>query len=248
MKDTCLELAPVLTRLAEDSDPAAIEPRVAAHLAACGACQRSFSLQRDMHGLLRARAESLQERAPEAFRARLASQVETRVPRRNWARMPVAATVLLAVLGAMTYGMTSASSTVLAAQLSLDHIKCIRLVSHGTALNPIQALKEWAQRYEWTPRVPAPPTARRASLVGVRRCLYGHGHLAHLIYEMDGHAVSVFVMPRSEYPAAAAPAHHEVFGQSADLWSNGEQSFAIVGDVPPQMLAAIVEDFRKASE
>ena len=53
--------------------------------------------------------------------------------RARWAplRLPVAATALIAVLGVVVYGLTSASSTVLAAQLALDHLKCVRLVSPG---------------------------------------------------------------------------------------------------------------------
>lgn len=249
MKDTCLEIAPLLAALAEDHDTVAADPHVARHLAECGACQRSLRLQREMHGLLRARAGSLQERAPDALRARLAGQLDAARPAaRRWAplRMPVAATMLLAFLGVATYGVTSASSTVLAAQLTLDHLKCVRLVSPGTVVNPVQAVKEWAQRYEWTPRVPVPSPVRKASLVGVRRCLYGHGHLAHLLYDVDGHTVSVFVMPRSEYPVGAAPARHDFLGQHAEVWASGEQSFAVVGDVSAQTLASLAAEFRAA--
>jgi anti-sigma factor RsiW len=250
MKDTCFEIAPLLAALAEDHESVVPDPHVARHLAECGACQRSLRLQREMHGLLRARAGSLQERAPESLRARLTSQVVAARPAaaRRWAplRMPVAATMLLAFLGVATYGVTSASSTVLAAQLTLDHLKCMRLVSPGGVVNPVQAVKEWAQRYDWTPRVPAPPAARKASLVGVRRCLYGHGHLAHLLYEVDGHTVSVFVMPRSEYPVGATPARHDFLGQHAEMWASGEQSFAVVGDVPSETLASMAAEFRAA--
>jgi anti-sigma factor RsiW len=249
MKDTCLEIAPLLAALAEDHDPVAADPAVARHLAECGACQRSLRLQREMHGLLRARASSLQERAPDALRARLAGQVEAArpaAPRFAPFRMPVAATLLLALLGVGAYGLTGASSTVLAAQLTLDHLKCVRLVAPGTVVNPVQAVKEWTQRYEWTPRVPTPPAARKASLVGVRRCLYGHGHLAHLLYEVDGHTVSMFVMPRSEYPAGATPARHDFLGHHAEVWASGEQSFAVVGDVPAETLASMAAEFRAA--
>lgn len=249
MKDTCLEIAPLLAALADNHDPVASDPRVMRHLAECGACQRSLRVQREMRGLLRARAGSLQERAPDALRARVTGDVAAARPTaRRWAplRMPVAATLLLALLGAGTYGATSASSTVLAAQLTLDHLKCVRLVSPGAVVNPVQAVKEWAQRYEWTPRVPAPPARRKASLVGVRRCLYGHGHLAHLLYAIDGHTVSVFVMPRSEYPAGATPARHDFLGQHAEVWASGQQTFAVVGDVAPEVLASMAAEFREA--
>lgn len=249
MKDTCNDIAPLLAALAEAHEGSQPDPRAERHLAECGACQRSLRVQRDMHGLLRARAASLQGRAPDALRGRLAAQLAARTPvARRWApfRMPVAATVLLALTGVLTYGLTGASSTVLAAQLALDHLKCATLVSADTAVNPVQAVKEWAQRYEWTPRVPSPSPARKASLVGVRRCLYGHGHLAHLLYEIDGHTVSVFVMPRNDYPADAAPARHDFLGQHAEVWADGDQSFAVVGDVAPDVLSSLAAEFRAA--
>ena len=80
----------------------------------------------------------------------------------------------------------------------------------------------------------------------MRRCLYGHGHLAHLLYDVDGHTVSLFVMPRSDYPAGIAPARHDFLGQHAEVWASGDQSFAIVGDVAPATLATLAAEFRAA--
>ena len=68
-----------------------------------------------MHGLLRARATTLQGRAPEALRTRLAEQLQPRASAtRRWLplRMPVAATLVLTMLGTILYGLTSSSSTV----------------------------------------------------------------------------------------------------------------------------------------
>jgi anti-sigma factor RsiW len=247
MKDMCNDIAPRLAELAEAHDGATLDSRAARHLAECGACQRSLQVQRSMHALLRARAGTLQGRAPDALRNRLAAELASRTPpARRWSplRMPVAATVLLALTGILTYGLTGASSTVLAAQLTIDHLKCARLVAPGGAVSAEQAVKEWSQRYDWTPRVPVVSPARKASLVGVRRCLYGHGHLAHLLYEVDGRTVSLFVMPRSDYPADAAPARHDFFGQRAEVWADGDQSFAVVGDVSPETLSALAAEFR----
>lgn len=249
MKDSCTDIAPLLPALAEAPEGQAADPRVAAHLTECGACQRSLRVQREMHGLLRARATTLVGPAPEALRARIeASRPARPTSTRRWAplQMPVAATLLLAFLGVMGYGLTSASSTVLAAQLALDHLKCVKLVSPDATLNPMQAMKEWAQQYSWTPKVPATPAGHKASLVGVRRCLYGHGHLAHLLYDVDGHTVSVFVMPRSEYPVGASAQRHDFLGQHAEVWAEGDQSFAVVGDLAPDALSRLATEFREA--
>jgi anti-sigma factor RsiW len=247
-KIDCRDVAPQLTGLAEDGAPAP-SPEVARHLAECGACRRDLRAQRDVHGLLRARASSLQGRAPETLQARLADQ---RAARRSWAsrsgplRMPVAATLMLAVLGSLVYGLTGVSSTVLAAQLALDHLKCARFVAPDATVNPAVAMREWTSRYRWTPRMPAPDRTGRATLRSVRRCLYGHGHLAHLMYDVDGRVVSLFVMPRVEHPATATPAAHRLLGQHARVWSESDQTYAMVGDVPAERLASLAGQFRGA--
>lgn len=244
----CRDIAPHLAGLAEEGTPAPA-PEISGHLAECDACRRHLQAQRDVHGLLRARAGSLQGRAPETLRARLAGAAASR---RSWTqrlgplRMPVAATATLALLGSLLYGLTGVSSTVLAAQLTLDHLKCSRFASRATTVNPAQATREWSSRYEWAPRVPAASRTGRATLRGMRRCLYGHGHLAHLLYEVDGTVVSLFVMPRAERTATAVPAAHGVFGQRARVWADGDQTFAMVGDVPAERLAGLAEQFRAA--
>jgi anti-sigma factor RsiW len=247
--DICRDITPHLAALDEAPEAQVTDPRIAGHLAECPACQRTLQLQREVHGLLRARSSGLQARAPETLRTRLAGHVQAVAAgsrRKALWRLPVAASVLLGVLGAGTYGLTSASPAVLAAQLTLDHLKCVRLVSPGTPINGRLAMAEWARRYEWTPRLPA-TSSPRASLVGVRRCLYGHGHLAHLLYEVDGRTVSVFVMPRRDYPAGDPPVRHEFLGQHAEVWGRGAESFAVIGDGSPESLASMAEAVRSAS-
>ena len=203
-----------------------------------------------MHGLLRERSSGLQPRAPEALRVRCAGHVRASSwwsARNAFWRVPVAASALIATLGVLTYGLTSLSPGVLAAQLTLDHLKCARLVTPGTSVDASAALAEWARRYDWRPPVLATPSSRRASLIGVRRCLYGHGHLAHLLYDVDGRTVSVFVMPRRDYPADAPPAQHAWLGQRAEVWAHGAQSFAVIGDVPDATLTSMAEAFRAAA-
>jgi anti-sigma factor RsiW len=247
-KIDCREIAPQLAALAEDGAPAP-EPEVAEHLADCGACRQHLVAQRDIHTLLRGRAASLQGRAPEALQARLAAQPAGQP---SWARrlgplrIPVAATVTLALLGAVMYGLTGVSSTVLAAQLAVDHVKCARLTPTAQPVDPAVAAREWTSRYHWTPQVPPAVRADPATLRGVRRCLYGHGHLAHLLYHVDGRVVSLFVMPRAEPLAASAPVPQRVFGQHARIWTEGNQTFVMVGDVPAERLAGLADRFRGA--
>ena len=178
MKDSCHDIAPLLAELAEDPDGPVADPRAAATSPNAAAASAACVFSGKCTACCEPAPISLCGRAPESLRERLTAQAAAgQAGKSRWAplRMPVAATVLLAFLGVMTYGLTSASSTVLAAQLALDHLKCARLISPGTTIDPVQAVKEWAQQYDWSPRIPAPSPARKASLVGVRRCLYGHG-------------------------------------------------------------------------
>jgi len=252
MTDTCHDIAPLLATLADDqADPTRLQ-QIHGHLATCSRCQASLHQQQAVHRLLRARATTLQGQAPGTLRARLAEQVASRASHpgrsRRWAlaRLPVAATFLLAFLGVLSYGLTSTSSTVLAAQLTLDHFKCVSLTGAGHRVDVAQAERDWTDKYDWTPRMPAAPAAGRGSLIAVRRCLYGHGHLAHLLYRIDGHVVSLFVMPRHDHPASAAAATHALFGQQARVWADADQTFALVGDVTPAALAGLAEELRAA--
>jgi anti-sigma factor RsiW len=239
----CRDIVPLLAGLADETQ--APEPSVARHLAECPGCRQQLQVQRDVHGLLRARAATLQGRAPEALRARLATTRTTRPQARWWGmRLPVTATVALALTGVLLYGATGASSTLLAAQLTLDHMKCVRLHESHAALDAAEATRDWAARYGWTPRLPAAPRTEHATLIGVRRCLYGHGHVVHLLYDVEGRVVSLFVMPREAHPAGDAPTAHAFLGQQAAVWSKGDQSFALVGDVPASRLATLAGDFR----
>ena len=240
----CRDIVPRLAGLADDETQAP-EPAVARHLAECPACRHQLQVQRDVHGLLRARAVSLQGRAPEALRARLMTTGSARRQARWWAvRMPVTATVTLALTGVLLYGATGSSSTLLAAQLALDHMKCVRLHGSHAGIDAAQATRDWNARYGWTPRLPAAPRTSAATLIGVRRCLYGHGHVVHLLYDVEGRVVSLFVMPREAHPAGETPTAHGFLGQQAAVWSKGDQSFALVGDMPATRLATLATDFR----
>lgn len=242
MKDACHEIAPVLAAWAEDPDAARADSPAARHLAVCAACQQSLRVQREVHGLLRARAASLTGQAPSALRARIEA-TRVRPSRRpgGW-RLPVAATLLVALAGMAGYGLTSASPTVLAAQLALDHVKCRRLTGHATV--PDERVRAWAHAQPWAPRLPASRPVHGASLVGVRRCLYGHGMVAHLLYDIEGHTVSVFVMPRQE--AGGSPQRLDVLGQYTEVWADGRRSMAVVGDAPAPTMHLLARALRTA--
>jgi anti-sigma factor RsiW len=246
MKDTCQDISPLLPLVADDDLPVEVRAAIDQHLAHCASCQAEAALQRDVSHLLRARAEGLRGRAPEDLRARLQPQGAPVRAAFSPFRLPVAATVLLTLLILGGYGLTSSSSTVLAAQLALDHLKCVRLIQDhdGRGIDPVEAGREWTRAHAWTLSVPDSPADTPSRLVGVRRCLYGHGHLAHLLYEVDGEIVSLFIMPRTEYQAREQAALRQVLGQQTRVWAAGDQTFALVTGAATADLEALERHFR----
>lgn len=246
MKDTCLDLEPLLALRADDELDAAQTALVDRHLEACPSCRAAAEAQQAVRDLVVARAANLRDRAPEALRQRVAAQAAPRTRRPAWSplRLPVAATLLLTMFLWGTYALTSASTTVLAAQLALDHLKCVKLVQDGEGLDSAEAQAEWVRTYAWSPAMPDAKAEDGTKLIGVRRCLYGHGHLAHLLYTVNGRVVSLFVMPRADHEASDEATVLALFGQQARVWTAGEQTFALVTDADAAGLDRLERQFR----
>jgi len=245
---TCHDIEPLLGRLADDDLDAASRVHVDAHLEACPSCRRLAAVQVDVRDLLVARADGLRARASDRLQARVEAGVAARRRRAAWNpfRMPVAAAAALTLVVMGIYAVTGASTTVLAAQLALDHVKCVTIVRDGepAGLDSHRVGHEWHERYDWTPRIPDVPAEMATRLISVRRCLYGHGHLAHLLYNVNGRVVSLFVMPRADYPVDDAGAVRELFGQQARLWASGDQTYALVTDADAEGLDRLAGQFR----
>jgi anti-sigma factor (TIGR02949 family) len=230
---------------------------VTAHLAACPACARDAALQMVVRRALRTHASSLTETAPDSLRARvagLASPVVTQaagvvVPfpanvvrraTRRWTRvlpMTAAATLLLAV-GA---GLLSPTGTVLAAQLTLDHLKCRAIASVSPGADPTHLGREWEQSWGWPVTVPGSRSDLDLSFVGLRHCLYHDGTMAHLMYDYRGHRVSLFVMPQRD----AVANRFALLGQRTETWSAGGRAYAVVADEGAGELGSIAAYFRQ---
>lgn len=248
MKAHCLDIEPLLALRADDELDQAQQALVERHLASCPACRDAAALQREVRDLLVARADGLRARASEDLRQRVRAQVARPERRAAWSplRLPVAATLLLTVLVLGTYTLTSASTTVLAAQLALDHLKCVKLVQDpsGQGLDPAAAGEEWQRTYKGPLTVPAVSAEDGSRLIGVRRCLYGHGHLAHLLYDINGRIVSLFVMPKADHEASEQATLLAVFGQQARVWTVGDQTFALVSDADAVGMDRLEQTFR----
>jgi anti-sigma factor RsiW len=76
--------------------------------------------------------------------------------------------------------------------------------------------------------LPDDPASAGLELVGARRCLYGEGRVAHIMYRHDGHPVSLFMLPNT----ARAQQLVEVLGHEAAIWCANNRTFVLVAREP----------------
>lgn len=216
-----------------DGEAAAPErAAVDAHLATCPDCRALAAAQREVRALLMSRRRSLVAPAPEGLSGDVRRVAETALmppPRARWTAMAAAAGVVLAVCGGFVWA-TGQSSVLLAAQLTLDHLKCFVIDGDDRAhgLSPAEGQAHFHHDYGMDVALPAPSTDGRAKLVSVRQCLYGEGWIAHALYRVDGGEVSLFVIPERHAAGSLA-----AFGRHAEVISRGDRTFVVVA--PPNV-------------
>ena len=131
------------------------------------------------------------------------------------------------VVGAVLLPVATVRSTVvLAAQLALDHLKCFTIEgdADGTPIAKEQAERTLKQEYDLEVTVPAPMPDQRLELMAVRRCLYGDGRAAHLMYRLNGEPVSLFVIPGITRPADEL----SLFGHDQVVWTEGDRTYMLI--------------------
>jgi anti-sigma factor RsiW len=199
------------------------------HLETCVACREAIDGERRGRALLVACRFRLRACAPGSRRDR---------GRRRWRRLPLAATLALAGVVALGYGLVSRDSTAIAAQLTLDHLKCVRLVSgqavpgrtadgeSHAAERLAAATAAWERTYGWRVTLPSERAHEQGfEFVTLRRCLHGQGYVAHALYRRGDHLLSLFVFPTSVQASGLL----EIMGERASVWSNGAHTYAVIG-------------------
>ncbi len=212
------------------------------HLARCSECRAAAAAQRAVRELLVSRRARLAESAPTGLaddvqRIAAVQQAQTTPAWSRVSAFAAAAVVVLAVAGAFSWA-TGRSSVLLAAQLTLDHLKCF-VIDGDDHDHPMSADEGQARLHEefgLDVRLPVPAAESGAKLVSVRRCLYGEGWIAHALYRVDGQAVSLFVL-RDQ---AASPVDIEAFGRHAEVISAGATTYVLVAPARLSGVAAAV--------
>ena len=208
---------------------------VDAHLKACKLCCGRIHAEQAVRALLHARRAGFEVgSAPPALRTACAAFRTEKTPTRvgsAWRSravpMALAASLLLLVGGAFLYALTERSATVMAAELTADHVKCFRFLG-GSRPEPSAVERAMTTAFDWPVRLPEHPEQAGLELVGARPCFYAQGRSAHLMYLHHGRPVSIFMLPRT----SRAEDRLQVFGHQATIWSAGNRTFVLIAREP----------------
>jgi len=262
----CSLIDPLVTPYVDDELTDVDRHVVDDHLAVCAPCRSRVEAERIVRTVLEERREAMQmsDRASVALRttcARLRTATATAplgvgagssAPHRStssslastWrarlAPLSLAATLVLIVGAAFLYQLTASSTTVMAAELAADHVKCFAmnavLRTHQT---PEVVESSMASGFDWRMQLPEMDRAG-LELVGARPCLYGEGKVAHLMFHHNGTPVSLFMLPKSNRSDELV----RVFGHEAAIWSVGDRTFVLIAretEAQVERLASFVQ-------
>lgn len=246
MRMTCRDVEAHLTPWIDGELEGATAEAVAAHVSVCGACRRHATLEDAARRTLGQCAARIAPTAPLALRAtvRRAVAAPQRRMRLVWVAASAAATVVVTV-GLVALGGLVRPVPVFAAQAVVDHLKCMRLGPSATSSDPKAIESSWRGWQGWELHVPSGQQGAGLKLLGYRRCVITEGRMAHLLYEREGHIVSLFVMPDGPH---VAHEELEIFGQDAVLWTSHGHTYALVGRGDRATLAAVASSLEHELE
>jgi len=234
--DDCQRTAARLTPYVDEALPAGERADLERHLERCRPCRAAALREKGARRLLREQSRALTDTPlPPGLRTRcemLAREHATvSAPRRFvLGRFAPLTAVVTAVIGFLLFSLaTHQSDTVLAAQLTADHAKCFRLFAHGDSPDDDAHRVEQMLNhdYGWDIHVPPSSPAVDIHLIGARRCLYADGPVPHVMYRVNGHDVSLYVLNGVTRPAADLVS----FGHRSHIWNAGRRTYVLVWPV-----------------
>jgi anti-sigma factor (TIGR02949 family) len=233
----CAEIDPLMTPFVDGETDPETRRAVETHLSDCPPCRERAEIEQMARRLMREGAATLAGPAPVGLRARCLAAVPAAVAPvvssgrrsfgvRRWLPLSMAATLLLAVTGVFIAGQQERLQAAFAAQLAIDHQKCFHEFGTGhPQIDEIQAEAKLAAEHGLEVDVPGSAAADQIELVDVRSCDYDRGHMAHLLYEVEGRPVSLYVIPETRQSERSL----EVMDHQARLWSSNEAAYVLVG-------------------
>ena len=253
--EDCRRIAERMTRYVDGALPPGERAEVDLHLAACPPCRDEAAEEEGGRTVLRGCAPRLRAAAdaesalPPGLKTRceaLARQHAQARQESGWLSrlVPVGlATLLVAFTATAIVALaTQRSDTLLAAQLTADHMKCFRAFPPQAAsadAGQVEAMLE--ARYGWDVHVPPSSPAEGLGLLGARRCLYADGRIPHVMYRVHGQDLSLFILEG----VSRADADVRSLGHRARIWSRGPNTFVLVSSATGADLAKVASYVRQ---
>lgn len=220
---SCREVEALVTPYIDGEATAAEKGLVEAHLQACPPCRQRAAAE--TAGRDTVREGMCRPCAPEQLRARcLAAAALARTSRVSPMSLAMTAALVLMLGGVLLYGLTRFSPAVLAAQLTLDHLKCFATEAPEKRADARASEVQFASEHGWPIHLPEAASAG-LQLVSVRRCFCGEGQAAHVMYRLNGRPVSLYIIPEANHSRAST----DVFGHDAIIWSKQGTTYVLLG-------------------
>lgn len=241
---SCREFDALVTPYVDGEATPAERAVVEAHLAACPPCRHRAAAETAARQTLRARL--CRPCAPDQLRARCLAAAALQkgsgwLARVFSLRTLSLAAALLLMGGVLLYGLTRLSPTVLAAQLTLDHLKCFAVDRPNTPVDASATEQGFERDHGWFVHLPRASVAGLA-LVGVRQCFCAQGGAtAHVMYRFDGRPVSLYILP----DVNRSPASADVFGHDAVIWSKNGNTYVLLGTEPEPDMQRLAADLNR---
>jgi anti-sigma factor RsiW len=249
---------------------ASLAASVAQHLAQCPQCRMTVNASERIEERLRAlwQAESVDDALWDRIQTRLdhvprhLSAVEAAkrgtVPWKRVAAM--AAMVALALSIALWWPFLPATATRQACLVSVPvddlHTFVVSQRALDVAHTAPAALRQWFQeKVAFSPPL-LPAQIDQASLVGGRLCHFLERRVASFMYQLSGHYLSIYVMPRQGL--ALPMGHgiklhrvqatvHEVQGYHHMIWTQTDLLYSLVSDLPQEQLVRMAHALVQAT-
>ena len=241
---SCRDIDPLFAPFIDGEATAEQRAAVEAHLRACPKCRHQTALQSAVRDSVRTKL--CRPCAPDELRARCRAAARAGMGpfgtvRSTIASLAVAAALVFIVGGVLLYALTGLSPTVLAAQLTLDHVKCFAVHDTDTPVDVRSSEEQYARDHGGEIHLPRLQFAG-LQLVGMRQCFCGEGVAAHAMYRLQGRPLSLYVIPDAHRERASTGA----FGHDAVIWSKGNVTYVLVSDEPRATLEALAKAMESA--
>jgi anti-sigma factor RsiW len=241
---SCREIDPLFVPYIDGEATRDQRAVVEAHLRACPKCRHQTALQSAVRQTVREKL--CRPCAPEALRTRCRAAARAGMgpfgtARSTIASLAMAAALLFVVGGVFLYTLTRLSPAVLAAQLTLDHVKCFAVHNSDAPVDVRASEEQYTRDYGGEIHLPRPGVAG-LQLVGMRRCFCGEGIAAHAMYRLNGRPVSLYVIPDASRERAST----DVFGHDAVIWSKGNVTYVLLGKESREALETLAKEMEAA--